>query len=1180
MNSKSPTEVKAEEMNKKNRRLLCASASALSILILQGCSSGSLGSDVGDVPNAAPLAVASVLNGGGSSTFRTGSEVLLTGKDSEDPDGPIIDWEWSQTGGPTVLLKEVNASTVSFTVPNAADSAQLNFELRVIDSDGESSTQSVSVTAKAILDANRFLANDFSTTTVENVLTVIPSQASTATSAAEAAYQLSVQAYVVYPGTGDTQDCNAAMRVPTDDEVSLGALSPPLQGCFVQLQENLVTRDQDASATLSDQWPIDVDPAAPGSSAPRHVFRIPNLDVAAVNQALIDNGMRDRFLELYNVSNAFSAVRIEVIPADMSKFDRLRIESGSANVVQFDEALTSAWISIEGLLPPNTESSSSANEYYEAVDPAGKRLTLFGWQCNAGFGDPAGCSSNNPTGQLRDVAINGTDTATETFAHAVYLNNFDLGFGRDMYMRVDTETGNVYSFVNNYGTLEGAIRKVDPLVSVVMEYSPPEDMAGDPIDGADRYVKFFTYAPDGTGDYLRVNSFDFDNRGHLPTPGNCTVCHGGTNPGEEDFTQTNGDLNATFLPWDIESFYFMDTDPAITDAMPRLDGSTLLEELQALETTAGQFSRANQIAQVKKLNEGALFTYLDQDPAVSGQSIALVNLLYDGPDDTDDQTLEGDFREGQVPAEWDEAVDPMIPAGAANFYSTVYAQHCRMCHTSISDNSLWFDTYGAFAAEVDSISDTVTNGLMPAARLTMDRLWAPHGSSSLVPGDVLADFIETSGGARPTLTNAAVASIDLAGAPFFRGSTIAPDGSSSVLADSYLWTVLAPDGSPVPVGGSSTPTPLFGVGTLGTHSVTLAVNPDQASENTASLNIEVENRPPNAAADSGYSLDVTSQTVLVSADPTQTSGPMFITDNDSDPDGDAFDITVVGSVVPATAGSVVVNPDGSFTYTYAGDTNNPPPNASFTYTITDVVAQGFELSDMSTVTIGLSGDETPPTNPILSPVQDESTFAGAASNFRLRLNWTTSTDSQSGLSHYRIIRTDPNSVVTETIVPAGTTTFRDDNLLSNAMYQYEVEAEDNSGNISDRSQQTGTTNVSYTSIIDPIWDDRDCTNCHVGSNPNSGGFPMRLDQSEQANYDCIRGTSCNVVITNPNPPPPTLPGPQQDRAAATDASSLIACKAADVCGSHPNTDISNNGGVNNPDYLLIELWLQQGRNFN
>ena len=181
-----------------------------------------------------------------------------------------------------------------------------------------------------------------------------------------------------------------------------------------------------------------------------------------------------------------------------------------------------------------------------------------------------------------------------------------------MYTRTDA-LGNVFSFVKNYGTLEGAIRGLDSFATVITEYSP---LVNHTIS-TPKFVKFFTFVEDGSGDAPRVASFDFDGRGERFTPGNCIICHGGQRPpgvSELAFDATcgdpndatcyawptrnrdgvviaDGDLEGTFLPWDIGSLLFADTDPAITRAPVKFDGVTCRRSSRA--TTATTRARAS-----------------------------------------------------------------------------------------------------------------------------------------------------------------------------------------------------------------------------------------------------------------------------------------------------------------------------------------------------------------------------------------------------------------------------------------------------------------------------------------------------------------------------------------------------------------------------------------------------------
>ena len=50
-------------------------------------------------------------------TARTGSDAVVSGRDSDDPGGAVLDHTWRQVGGPDVELIPVTTSTVRFRVP-------------------------------------------------------------------------------------------------------------------------------------------------------------------------------------------------------------------------------------------------------------------------------------------------------------------------------------------------------------------------------------------------------------------------------------------------------------------------------------------------------------------------------------------------------------------------------------------------------------------------------------------------------------------------------------------------------------------------------------------------------------------------------------------------------------------------------------------------------------------------------------------------------------------------------------------------------------------------------------------------------------------------------------------------------------------------------------------------------
>jgi hypothetical protein len=176
---------------------------AAGALALQACSSGSGGSDVGSNDNGtAPTARAQILNGNGSSTFREGAEVFLTGKDSEDRDGPVLGWAWKQTAGPAVTLIERNSNTVSFTAPDVSVSTPMKFELTVEDSSFTKASATVDITVVPGQDSNKFLTLDVrgsrkDTFDTFRVVTALKEGASTGTTPKP--FSFSAIAYLVYP---------------------------------------------------------------------------------------------------------------------------------------------------------------------------------------------------------------------------------------------------------------------------------------------------------------------------------------------------------------------------------------------------------------------------------------------------------------------------------------------------------------------------------------------------------------------------------------------------------------------------------------------------------------------------------------------------------------------------------------------------------------------------------------------------------------------------------------------------------------------------------------------------------------------------------------------------------------------------------------------------------------------
>jgi choice-of-anchor B domain-containing protein len=93
--------------------------------------------------NVAPNAVA-----GGSQTVSPSARVTLDGTQSNDPDGDVLSFAWTQVDGPEVTLEDAGSAVARFTAPAAQSDTLLRFQLTVTDPAGlsDSTTATVTVT--------------------------------------------------------------------------------------------------------------------------------------------------------------------------------------------------------------------------------------------------------------------------------------------------------------------------------------------------------------------------------------------------------------------------------------------------------------------------------------------------------------------------------------------------------------------------------------------------------------------------------------------------------------------------------------------------------------------------------------------------------------------------------------------------------------------------------------------------------------------------------------------------------------------------------------------------------------------------------------------------------------------------------------------------------------------------
>ncbi|MEP6941845.1 MAG: hypothetical protein ABI981_02850, partial [Betaproteobacteria bacterium] len=362
----------------------------------------------------------------------------------------------------------------------------------------------------------------------------------------------------------------------------------------------------------------------------------------------------------------------------------------------------------DGSLQTNTPAYAQA--YYNDIDPNGTKDTYAKWK-----------------------TANGFDTGTGTQVTAVFGDARDLGFGRRMTARQNTD-GTLAFIVENYLVRTGASYSFSPLnleAAIVRDpkslvYLATVEFSPGPAGGPS-FTKFFNFNV-VTG--VRENMVNIDGRGDKAMPGPCLTCHGGradalTPPdasGKAHFavlqnvvSKTRGDTQAQLPPFEVAAFEF---------------------------STQPGFTRAEQEAALKTMNRMLLCSYPLSAPSTSpedacrrpagagewqGTAAALVKASYGG-----DGLPNPAYVDPGVPASW-------AAAGQAPLYTSVIEPACRQCHLMRGtgmQSDIDFTTYAKFQPYAERNFATVVNrGNMPLAKVVYDAFHASAGA------EVLANFL-------------------------------------------------------------------------------------------------------------------------------------------------------------------------------------------------------------------------------------------------------------------------------------------------------------------------------------------------------------------------------------------------------------------------------------------------------
>ncbi len=105
--------------------------------------------------NQAPEAVVAAVDGLQS----IGTTVYLDARDSSDPDGDTLTFNWTQVSGPTVSIDNANQARASIVVPELEVSESATFQVVVTDTDGLTDTAQVAVEFRGANSAPNASAN-------------------------------------------------------------------------------------------------------------------------------------------------------------------------------------------------------------------------------------------------------------------------------------------------------------------------------------------------------------------------------------------------------------------------------------------------------------------------------------------------------------------------------------------------------------------------------------------------------------------------------------------------------------------------------------------------------------------------------------------------------------------------------------------------------------------------------------------------------------------------------------------------------------------------------------------------------------------------------------------------------------------------------------------------------------
>ncbi len=579
-----------------------------------------------------------------------------------------------------------------------------------------------------------------------------------------------------------------------DYQIIAATASPGESGSY----QLLITRDDGSVETVNGNWGSSGGPTAGAAGNVPHAF---SMSTAGGVSIALNSTSADAYLFLMYAGGS-------VLAQDDN--------SGGGSNALID------------LKARGTSSVAYANAYYDAADPLGERATLDGYLKKNCFID---ATPPEPACASETIGMG---------VHAIFRDARDLGYGRHMYARRNTNgtpgdaSDDSFAFVvgnyvvrlgaggsSNYGPIN-----VEAAVAEDKRYhlgTNAIEFSADPNNPSERITKFFIYNPEGT----RITSADLDGRGTKHMPEMCWECHGGrTLP-----------LNAdgSFSAQSLRSAKYNQLEPDSFDF-----------------STVSGWSRADMEAPLRLMNEMVRDSYVqiksradsEADKWFADFAIGLSEERYGGPS-FPSSTLIEDY----VPAGWQQTISR--PEGVEQLYKQVVEPHCIGCHALQGNNAgeiysgqayasaVNFQSWEKFYSYRSIIADYVfKRGVMPLSLRNWESFWKNPDDEPALLASFLNDaslFDGTGHVIQPGLP------VARPGANRTGPSPVQLDGSASSFATTYAWSIVSSPGGSTPTLSSTTSArPVLATATDGAYVLALTVSNAKGTSAAKQVTITID----------------------------------------------------------------------------------------------------------------------------------------------------------------------------------------------------------------------------------------------------------------------------------------------------------------------------------------------------